>query len=195
MIEEYLSFVKNKYLELFHLKVTCNVSKLISPIDAIKGTVTKNNIDSLYTGYTEMDSIRNWFLNAYPGNMFTTTAYWTGHKITADWGDNRSFSTYDSIFMLERDINMIKYVLTHELSHQLDAPDHYCYEDKECSCDNPTCNKCHFCTNVNCWKCRGWLPNLHCIMNTIYNDAQMDVHVPYCQQCLLTIQAHIDSHH
>ena len=92
------------------------------------------------------------------------------------------------------------YILLHELSHQLGAPDHYCYGDIE---EDGTCSNAF----QDCWNCDNNLDaQPTCLMNSEYlldleerlNNGT--INTIYCSQCVSAIHSkgiltHLDDHH
>ena len=90
--------------------------------------------------------------------------------------------------------------LLHELSHQLGAPDHYCYGTEENGpndkCDNPA---------RDCYKCdHNYAPEPYCIMSKYAPDAVYEVSKGsslniYCYSCSgwgsKGIFSHLEDHH
>lgn len=75
----------------------------------------------------------------------------------------------------------------HELSHQLGAPDHYCYgiEPGETSCINDHCDIC-----VN-----GETRERSCMMTYRYDIEDTKESTLYCSSCLADIGNHLSGHH
>ena len=89
------------------------------------------------------------------------------------------------------------YTLLHESSHQLGAPDHYCYDETSTNCNNPT---------NDCWRCDLGLPAPpYCLMTTRMSDLENRLNNGtlsglYCSQCLSSthekgIFTHLNNHH
>jgi hypothetical protein len=78
------------------------------------------------------------------------------------------------------------FLLLHELSHQLGAPDHYCYgtSDPNETCLNPNCDKCY--TGVN---------NRICLMKSVDDVKDYSGADIYCADCYNIISEHISDHH
>lgn len=74
--------------------------------------------------------------------------------------------------------------LFHELSHQLGAPDHYCYKDwdENGHCSNSYCDMCVY----------NFDEERICIMG---RDTSITDSVVYCESCFNKISAHINEHH
>lgn len=87
--------------------------------------------------------------------------------------------------------------LLHEISHQLGAVDHYCYDITSSDCDNPT-NDCYRCDH-------GLTSPPTCIMSARFADIENIVlsgnsSILYCDQCKSSthtygIPAHLKKHH
>lgn len=79
------------------------------------------------------------------------------------------------------------FTLMHELSHQLGAPDHYCYgiPDGSTVCSNTSCDICYM----------GRETTRSCMMTYRYDIEATDEDVLYCSSCLQTIATHLTDHH
>ena len=134
---------------------------------------------------------------------------WTGHVMDGDSSNSHSSShtvvmtigqvtddSYNNLPDIDIKNNYI-YILLHETSHQLGAPDHYCYDENSNNCNNPT---------NDCWRCDNNLDEApDCLMSGwIYdledklNNGNLDE--IYCPQCMSSthskgIFTHLDDHH
>jgi len=143
------------------------------------------------------------------GSNVITKVAWTGHVL-----DTRSSASYSygkiiviTIGCVTDDLNnnlsneIIRqeriYTLLHEISHQIGAPDHYCYDEDSENCDNPT---------NDCWRCdRSVKVKPDCLMTYRMNDledilASGDLSSIYCSQCMsaahdMGILTHLNDHH
>lgn len=107
--------------------------------------------------HTEQDKVTADFRYKYStGNTAANKliVMWTGHDTHRDKSkihNNRSFTypSYHVIMMLdtpsENDFrDRMTYIYEHEIAHNLNAPDHYCYEDYENGkCKNKNCVICY----------------------------------------------------
>lgn len=74
--------------------------------------------------------------------------------------------------------------LTHEISHQIGAPDHYCYgPDETGKCRNAFCDRCQYGTDPR-----------FCFM-TDRMEWPFDPQTIYCNDCKNEIMTHLSSHH
>mgnify|MGYP003288729329 CR=1 FL=1 len=133
------------------------------------------------------------------GTKTITKCVWTGHIMDNHKGDrSHSESTTQSIiFTTGNTVNSNSYTnksssavrnssiyeIVHETSHQLSAPDHYCYGKTDTSlCKNPNCELCYG---------SGFLPD--CIMGKIIYPT--DTYDLYCEECATNIENHLKDHH
>ena len=95
-------------------------------------------------------------------------------SVVSDWNDTYNKNS-SRIFSL-----------LHELSHQLNADDHYCYgKGQSGRCVNPTCDEC----TLNYSAPRA------CVMSRRYDISTLTDDEMYCDDCLRIIRAHLDEHH
>ena len=133
---------------------------------------------------------------------------WTGHDISSASNsqsstntvvmsismvtDNNSNNLADNVIRYER-----IYTLLHESSHQLGAPDHYCYDMSSSNCNNPS---------NDCWRCDNHLSEPpSCLMSRRISDLEEKlnngtVDQVYCDQCMSAthskgILKHLNDHH
>ena len=94
---------------------------------------------------------------------------------------------YAHFFLLLKFNKESIFTLMHELSHQLGAPDHYCYGPSTTSegCANPNCDTCYM----------GRDAERPCMMTYRYDIEATDEDVLYCSSCLQTIATHLTDHH
>ena len=138
---------------------------------------------------------------------------WTGHRLEGDVV-SASYDNTNIIIMTPREafprgalplsdlgkINEYSPILLHEISHQLGAADHYCYDGRTPSgdCANPK-NDCYFCDH-------GWTNEPYCFMSNYYNNGLFTLFnngtwsTLYCSQCMSSthrygILAHLEDHH
>ena len=74
------------------------------------------------------------------------------------------------------------YSLMHELSHQLSAPDHYCYKNKD---ENDKC------ANKYCDECVYGIMQRECIMSKRDDISALTDPEIYCEDCLTIIADHL----
>ena len=188
-INGYLNSVRNRYRSLLGLYIIRNDATYFpSPIDSCKGTVSSSNINTLCAhadDHTDSTKYRSEFKYSHQ-NKRVTNILWTGHKVTAGIGNNRSYSVGRQIMMLNRPSSSnreLKFqsILMHELNHQYGADDHYheILEDGSCRSGSicsvcgefPRPNTCIMCTTgtdinlstVLCGDCKAdiisWMSN------------------------------------
>ena len=205
-------FVSQKLKAIFGLEVSSSVQYFTSTADQCKnqegGTL---NSTCRYAG-TENDHLTEAALLANVGyGTPTLTKYaWTGHIIPDSDNDPRgavsgSYSSAGVVVMLPRHFltsnlsnasasvikNRSYCTLLHETSHQLGAPDHYCYgNENDDICSNDQCD-IHAYNRSSIRKC---------IMGEAvppYNDKMESINNidMYCYDCVWAICAHIRNHH
>ena len=92
----------------------------------------------------------------------------------SDWNDE-SAKNADRMF-----------TLLHEVSHQLDAPDHYCYgKEQGAQCSNPSCDSCYV----------EYPGNRACIMSEVCDISTLNDDALYCDDCEALIRSHLADHH
>ncbi len=200
-IEEYQSICSAVFLELFNLDTTASVSWYTSCADICTGTpvafadlssnCTHENIDHK-TASALCSDLRTQF---GVGTDSTVLATWTGHVLDNNRCDSSSnthtirlsihATTYENANYTNKPTAVIRYEsifsLLHELSHQLGAPDHYCYDLSSSNCGNPT---------NDCWRCDNYLEEEPvCIMDRRMDDIESRLNSGnleglYCDQCL-----------
>lgn len=201
------SVVSSIFKELFGLTVVSNVTSTTSLADDCRisalGSVTASNLatacshspDHLTTARLRSDLVSNYG----SGTNTLTRVLWTGHILTGNPSSN-SVSANHTVIMTSKEVTSganfsnkstqnvnieSRFDLLHELSHQLGAPDHYCYGDQEAS---------GHCSNTNCRTCNG-LPQLTCVMTSRKNIESINTSSLYCSACRSTIQNHVNGHH
>lgn len=212
-IYDYASVLNDVMMANFNLKVCPYVEQYTSAADQCKiwryGSVTANNLASScpQSGNHNSDSclntkhLRDILLeNKGWGTNVMTKAVWTGHIMNNHTGDrsNSESVTQTIIFTTGNTVNAgshtnksasaIKkasvYEIVHETSHQLSAPDHYCYNNENDSglCQNPNCEVCYG---------SGTIPD--CVMGKIIYPT--DTYDLYCKDCSTKIKNHLNDHH
>ncbi len=138
------------------------------------------------------DSIRNSFMNQFPGNNTTTQIYWSCHKIITRQGSteaNRSYSSYEQIYLLARQLTNrtrnSEATLMHELCHQFGAPDHYHLIDT----NTGNCINASLCIQCN--------PTTGRPASCLMNDTRQNItnSAILCDGCKNDILAHLNDHH
>lgn len=128
---------------------------------------------------------------------------WTGHYLEDGRSDSSSASHTVVMAVKEENNNsgrsirsLYVYSLLHEISHQLGAPDHYCYSSGT--------GGSYPCDNENCFNCQQGCPPPICLMSGFsFVENSMENHTTdslYCDQCksLLHSQGigtHLLDHH
>ena len=131
------------------------------------------------------------------GNDTTSIVLWTGHSMTDPSNDrSNSDSVSHSVVITPYGVSQWDdsaekyqeqtYTLLHELSHQLDAPDHYCYGRGESGlCSNTSCDMCYL----------GYSDARACVMGHRYDISTLSDEEMYCNDCYITITNHLANHH
>ena len=140
------------------------------------------------------------------GTDTNTIAIWTGHILNNNPSSNSKYyrhsivltpkmtTTYNSTTLLydnKTDDKIAQesiFTLMHESSHQLYAPDHYCYGIKGTAtkCSNEDCDVCY--------KGMG-STRIGCIMSYRYDISSLTNDNLYCSDCIGTIVGHLADHH
>ncbi|MBQ9162859.1 MAG: RICIN domain-containing protein [Clostridia bacterium] len=214
-ISEYQDICSQILLELFGINSSYTVSTYCSCADTCTGTPT-TLLDTTTacthsnTDHKTRSNIKNDIVSLYnAGNDTTAKIAWTGHVL-----ESRSSCSYSSQHVIIMTIGMVTdksnnnetpdviryqriYTLLHETSHQLGAPDHYCYDESSSNCNNPT---------NDCWRCDNGLPSKPvCIMTSRTYDIESrllagNADTLYCDQCKSSthskgILTHLENHH
>lgn len=202
----YNSVVVNKFEQFFALNTTPQFTSHTSSADTCKinqfGGVTSNNLTSSCPHSIEhltrtalRDSMGN-------GTITNTRVVWTGHILPGNpASDSDYFARYSVVitpkhtttgnnYTNKSDSEIRKesiYTLMHELSHQLDAPDHYCYgrDPNTGVCINPDCDTCQ----------GGMTVARSCMMTYRYDIEEKSESTLYCSSCLADINNHLSGHH
>lgn len=212
-IYDYASVLNDVMMANFNFKVCPYVYSYTSLADQCKilqyGSVKANNLASSCpkNGSHNEESclvashIRDaMLLDKGNGTNTITKCVWTGHIMDSHKGDrshSESEKTNSIIFTTGNTVNTDSYTnkssstvrktsiyeIVHETSHQLSAPDHYCYgKTDSASCKNPNCELCYG---------SGTLPD--CVMGKIIYPT--DTYVLYCEECATKITNHLKDHH
>ena len=204
-IYTYNSVVSAKFEQFFGLSCGCQYVLHTSSADNCKiaqfGSVASANLvascphsSSHLTSAAMRDVMGN-------GTNVVSRILWTGHIMTGNPASNSSSSRYSvivtpkhtttgSTYTNKSDAAVRKesiFTLMHELSHQLGAPDHYCYGIPGGStvCSNTSCDICYM----------GRETTRSCMMTYRYDIEATDEDVLYCSSCLQTIATHLTDHH
>lgn len=204
--ETYNSVVVDKFEQFFALNTTTQFTSHTSSADTCKinqfGGVTSNNLTSSCPHSIEhltrtalRDSMGN-------GTITNSRVVWTGHILPGNPASDSDFYARYSVVITPKhtttgnnytnksDSEIRKesiYTLMHELSHQLDAPDHYCYGR------DPNTGVC---INLDCDTCRGGMTVArNCMMTYRYDIEEKSESTLYCSSCLADINNHLSGHH
>ena len=213
-IQSYQNAVSAKFYEIFGITLYYSVYDVYTSIcdRCVLDQSHVINSDTLETlcrhnpsCATTMNLRNELFSSVIPGDETTTVVIWSGRKMSAYIADrSSSVETNHSIVMTTygiEDWNALENAygppidtdevfkirtntLFHELSHQLGAPDHYCYKDwdENLKCSNDYCDSCVY----------GYDKIRKCITGS---DTLMTDQVVYCDDCLSMISDHIEDHH
>ena len=216
LMTDYQRVCSEIFLAVFGIGTTSSVNEYTSCADECTGTpVTLAHTTTgcsgwhLLTNHKSSDAIRSDIISQFgKGSNVHSKVAWTGHNINSASNSQSSTSTVVmSISMVTDDDNnnladnVIRYeriyTLLHESSHQLGAPDHYCYDMSSSNCNNPT---------NDCWRCDNNLPaEPYCLMTGRMNNLEQrlnngTVDQVYCSQCMSSthskgILKHLNDHH
>ena len=153
--------------------------------------------DSDCENCTSWDQIYRDFIEVYPGSDTLVSMYFTGSKLYDDNGIecNRSYRWYSHGLILQElhssasaySSSMLP-CLTHEISHEIGAPDHYheILSDGTCR-GGAMCSDCHPSTGRSSW----------CIMDDCWRSDLLtcDNDRLYCEGCYKDVILHLVSHH
>jgi len=203
-IQNYQTPCSSILYDLFGLNVYSTVQAYGSIADACKGTVTyQSTYNQMCTHKPSKpdcltrDNLLDDLVKQKGGGTSTLVRVaWTGHLFTdcppSCYYNNliamMSFGPKETPFTNKDYAHTYVETLLHEISHALDADDHYCKEDYGVNgkCSNGTC---YLCT-------RGIRPP-SCIMtgNITENIAIMPRHTIYCLECMANISNHLKKPH
>lgn len=203
--ETYNSVVVNKFEQFFGLNTTTQFTSHTSSADTCKinqfGGVTNNNLTA--TCPHSVEHLTTTVLRDGMGNGTNTNSrvLWTGHILPGNPSSNSNSGRHSVVitpkntttgnnYTNKSDSEIRKesiYTLMHELSHQLDAPDHYCYgRDLNTGvCINPDCDTCQ----------GGMTVARNCMMTYRYDIEEKSESTLYCSSCLADINNHLSGHH
>ena len=201
LIASYQNVVSEKFLKIFNLHTTYTYSPFNSTADLCKvqqfGSITVSNC-SAGCSHSQYHLTPSVLRDDLPTGMPTSsTCIWTGHLLGDERSNSLTGAGWHSVVITpslntsEEEI-YCEYtnVLMHELSHQLNAPDHYCYGDYKDNgkCSNPVCDECVY----------GQENPRTCLMGMSYYDHDIleisDENI-YCSSCTLIIKDHLKNHH
>lgn len=217
-IKSYQNVVSEILLQQFGVATLYSVYDYVSCADTCTGTPvtlsdTTSDCSHLIKDKTRAKIRDNLESQFGTGMNRLTRVAWTGH-VLEDRASNSDSLTHTVVMTIgsvtdasnnnlsEAEIRYQRiYTLLHELSHQLGAPDHYCYNEagENGNCDNPT-NDCHICDHNNA-------PAPICIMTSRYGYDDLETRLMagnlsgvYCSQCRSSVHekgilTHLEDHH
>ena len=218
-IRAYQNVVSEILLQQFGVATIYSIYEYTSCADSCTGTPvtlsdTTASCSHFLQNHKKRKRIRNDLVNQFgSGTDIQTKVAWTGHVLEARASNSNSDShtvvmtigtvTDASNSNMSESAIRARYIyaLLHELSHQLGAPDHYCYNEsgETGNCDNPT---------NDCWCCDNGLSEEErpvCIMTSPYYDLESRLNSGnlegiYCVQCLSSVHekgilTHLEDHH
>ena len=140
------------------------------------------------------------------GSFTTSVVNWTGHRMQDERDrSNSSFEEHSVVItpytleekeafeiVMGKEYTHIEYMeldyrfaLMHELSHQLGAQDHYCYENGgDGACSNDYCDECK----------NGQEDPRACLMSYVYDISDLTDENMYCDDCLTIIQEYLNEY-
>lgn len=201
----YNSIVSEKFEQLFGVDISSVNVLHTSAADTCKinvyGSVSNDNLNSKCIHsptHLTTTALRDIMGN---GTNICSRVLWTGHILTGNPASNANSSRFSVIitpkhtttgsnYANKSDSEVRKesiFTLMHELSHQLGAPDHYCYgiKEGETMCSNKNCDICYMGRTT----IRSCMMSYRCNIENI-NDATL-----YCSSCLADICNHLSDHH
>ena len=216
-IKSYQDICSAVFLYIFSIDVETDIINYSSCADNCKGIVAIGNLTNSCThsvSHLSTGALRTHIISQYGnGSNILTRVVWSGHLLDNNPSSNSSSYSHTVVMTIRhttdenhnnRSDAVIRYqsifTLLHETSHQLGAPDHYCYGNNSNGPTNP-CNN----PTGDCWRCNNALsepPN--CVM-TYRNDKIEEklqngtLNDLYCSQCTGTgsksIPNHLANHH
>lgn len=214
-VAEYQDICSEILFEVFGIESTYTISTYCSCADTCTGTPTTLLDTTTACTHSNINhktrlNIRDDVVSQFDaGDATTAKIAWTGHVL-----ESRSSSSSSTQHVIVMTIGMVTdennnnlptdtirdqriYTLLHEISHQLGAPDHYCYDEKSSNCNNPT---------NDCWRCDNGLSSPPvCIMTSRTYDIEDrllagNADTLYCSQCKSFthskgIPTHLEDHH
>ena len=221
-MREYQEVCSKILLGVFGIKVNFNIQDYTSCSDTCTGVPTTLGDTTTSCGHSNVDhktsdNIRSNLISQFGnGTSVLSRVAWTGHVLESRRSNSSSPShtvvisignvTDNSNKNLPSDTIRYRriYTLLHELSHQLGAPDHYCYDDIAGSTGN--CNN----SSGDCWICDLELSEEpYCVMSSLMVKDEVDLEEIfsngtigsiYCDQCMSSthpkgILTHLNDHH
>ena len=221
MIQVYQNICSKILLELFGVGTSVSVYNYNSIADECNEnsvTLADTKLPCDHTGLSHKTTsrIRSDLVNEFgAGNDTLSRVAWTGHALDGVPRSDSNSTNHTVVITpamvidynqetgegtLDNDPNKdlireFSFTLTHELSHQLGAHDHYCrsgYSNKDelndseaGKCNNSYCDVCY----SDRYKPRS------CIMSYRYDLRTVDLETLYCGECLSLIRSHLDGHH
>ena len=204
-IKSYHDTVSSRFNSIFGINLVESIESYNSSCDNCKiqcyGGVSTINLDSPCNHSSQClgtEQLRNDLLSKKgAGNATKTVISWSGHRMT-NYEDDRSnsVSLTHSVIMTTYGINDWSdtddkavdrtYTLMHELSHQLAAPDHYCYGPGSTGrCSNKSCDECYL----------GYTTTRDCLMGHRCDISTISDNELYCDDCVNAIKSHLKDHH
>lgn len=210
-VSDYNDAVATKFEKLFGIDFNVSYSYFTSNADTCKilmnGYVSSSSLSMTCVHnpchLTQWNVIKDFT----EGSSVLTRVFWIGHVMsvtqssysytkdengdyykvfiglarTTDAALNYSNKTVDEV------ADQSEFTLIHECSHQLGAPDHYCYgrPDPNTPCGNEHCDFCVY----------GMLERSHCVMTSGSYYIGVDDDKIYCDNCLNNIALHLSEHH
>ncbi len=206
LINSYQRAVYERLMKIFEIQITSQYYSYTSSGDTCKkqlyGSVSLSSIgkNCTHSSCHLTTSVLRDDLNN--GTDTATVVIWTGHLMNDNYGDRSNSnsyrhsvvitpwltSTYIDTNTFEEDVYRENvFTLIHELSHQIGAPDHYCYGIK---------NGDSVCSNNYCDECRnGYSEPRSCLMSYRYDISTLTDEEMYCNDCITAINAHLANHH
>ena len=214
VLEQYQNYVAARFDSIFNLELYYTIEPFVSICDECKidqfGEVKYENLDSPCdqdTYCTTTEALRS-ALNSQLGlrKEKASTVLWTGHRMNDNLNDRSNYSPSSKSIVItrfytspwneitgqyeeassEEKFKKSTHTLLHELSHQLGAPDHYCYDLGSLdSCDNKSCDMCVY----------GYDEPRDCAMSEPHDLSTLPDEDVYCADCKAIILAHIEDHH
>ena len=203
LLDNYQNIVAERFTQIFSVSVEPSFELYTSPADTCKilqfGSVTWSHLASTcshspthLTTTKLRDSLSN-------GTAINTVAIWTGHILDGNPASNSSFNRHSIVLTPKHTTNsdysnkteaIVKrestFTLMHESSHQLGAPDHYCYGvGSSGKCSNTNCDICYL----------GMTSARNCLMSYRYDISTLSNDEIYCDDCIETINNHLSNHH
>ena len=203
IIDSYQNIVAERFFKIFGVQITPTYYTFTSSPDTCKidkygsvSTSTLNQDCSHLFGHLTTTKLRN---DLEDGTSTTSVVIWTGHLMKDNDRSNSNSDRYSVVItpwvVSTFDKNDAEYAnnvereyifdLMHELSHQLGAPDHYCYG----------VGLFGVCSNEYCDECQNDRSPRACLMSWRYDVSDLTDESMYCDDCTTMIDEHLDDHH